>query len=117
VNIPFSIYLGWITVATIANVTVVLSHLHWGGWGVSPEVWTLIMLAAGVILASAMSLTRRDIAYVLVIIWAFVGIATKQSGVAVVATGAWVTTALVALMLAVGLFVNRQGERPHQPAT
>lgn len=47
VNIPFSIYLGWITVATIANITSVLDYLQWNGWGISPEVWTFIMLAAG----------------------------------------------------------------------
>jgi len=35
VHIPFSIYLGWITVATIANVTSVLDYLNWSGWGIS----------------------------------------------------------------------------------
>lgn len=40
---PFSIYLGWITVATIANVTSVLDYLHWSGWGISPEAWTVII--------------------------------------------------------------------------
>lgn len=112
VDIPFSVYLGWITVATIANITAVLSYLQWDGWGLSPEVWMLIMLSAGVCIASAVSLTRGDIAYMLVIIWAFVGIGVKQAGVPVVATGAWVTTALVGLMLIIGAFVLRRGKQP-----
>jgi hypothetical protein len=56
-------------------------------------------------------LTRGDIAYMLVIIWAFVGIAVKHAGVPVVATGAWVTTALVGLMLVVGTIIARRTAR------
>ena len=108
VHVPFSIYLGWITVATIANVTSLLDYLNWSGWGISPEAWTVIMLVAGVAIASAVSLTRGDVAYMLVIVWAFVGIAVKHAGTPVVATAAWVTTALVVLMLAVGLLFRKQ---------
>lgn len=112
VNIPFSVYLGWITVATIANVTSLLDYLNWSGWGISAEAWTVIMLAAGVVIASAVSLTRGDVAYMLVIVWAFAGIAVKHGGTPVVATTAWVTTALTALMLVVGsVFRKRQGAR------
>jgi len=112
VDIPFSIYLGWITVATIANFTSVLNYLQWSGWGISPEVWTLIMLAAGVCIASAVSLTRGDVAYMLVIIWAFAGIAVKQAGVPVIATGAWIATVLVGLMLVFDVFVTRRRLKP-----
>lgn len=108
VDIPFSIYLGWITVATIANATSLLDYLNWSGWGLSPEVWTVIMLIAGVAIASAVSLTRGDVAYMLVIVWAFAGIAVKHAGTPVVATAAWVMTALAALMLVVGLLFKRR---------
>lgn len=112
VHVPFSIYLGWVTVATIANVTSVLDYLNWSGWGISPEVWTVIMLTAGVAIASAVSLTRGDVAYMLVVMWAFSGIAVKHAATLMVATAAWVTTALVALMLVVGMFVKRRREQP-----
>jgi len=115
VDIPFSVYLGWITVATIANITSLLSYLKWQGWGISPEVWTLIMLTAGVFIASAISLTRGDVAYMLVIIWAFVGIAIKHAGVPIVAIGAWVATTLVGLMLIIGVFVLRRDKQPLKP--
>lgn len=108
VHVPFSIYLGWITVATIANVTSLLDYLNWSGWGISPEAWTVIMLVAGVGIASAVSLTRGDVAYMLVIVWAFAGIAVKHAGAPVVATAAWATAALVALMLVAGLLFKKR---------
>ena len=95
-HVPFSIYLGWVTVATIANVTSVLDYANWDGWGISPEAWTVIMLVAGTAIAAAVGFTRRDSAYMLVIVWAFVGIAVKHAGTPVVATAAWVTAAVVA---------------------
>ncbi|MGC8879472.1 MAG: TspO/MBR family protein [Anaerolineae bacterium] len=98
VHLPFSIYLGWVTVASIANTTIVLDYLRWDGWGLSAEWWALGMLLVGVILALGMALTRRDVAYVLVLIWAYVGIAVKQSAIPIVAQGAWVTAGLLALI-------------------
>jgi hypothetical protein len=116
VDVPFSIYLGWITVATIANVTSVLDYLNWGGWGISAEVWAVIMLVAGAGIAWAVSLTRGDLAYMLVIIWAFVGIAVKHADTSVVAIAAWVTTALVVLALVVGAMLHRR-RKQHPLAT
>ncbi len=107
VHVPFSIYLGWITVATIANATSLLDYLRWNGWGISPEAWTVIMLAAVVAIALAMSLTRGDVAYLLVLIWALAGIAVKHVATPVVAVSAWVATGLVALMLVLGAILFR----------
>ena len=111
-HVPFSIYLGWVTVATIANATSLLDYLNWGGWGISPEVWTVIMLVAGTAIAAAVGFTRRDVAYMLVIVWAFVGIAVKHAGTPVVATAAWVTAAVVAAaILAVSALSVRNARR------
>lgn len=103
VDIVFSVYLGWITVATIANVTDALDNLHWSGWGIAPEVWAAIMLAVALLITIAMLVTRRDVAYALVIIWATIGIAVKQSGTALVANSAWVVVAVIVLALAAAL--------------
>jgi len=113
-HIPFSIYLGWTTVATIANVTSLLDYLNWSGWGIRPEIWAVIMLAAGTAIASAVGLTRGDVAYMLVIVWAFVGIAVKHVATPVVATTAWVTAGIVLLMLVVSALLKR---RPGQTLT
>jgi benzodiazapine receptor len=108
VRVPFSIYLGWVTVATVANATSLLDYLQWNGWGVSPEVWAVIMLVVGAAIASAVGLTRGDVAYMLVIVWAFAGIAVKHAATPLVATAAWVTAALVVVMLVVGALRHRR---------
>jgi hypothetical protein len=103
----FSIYLGWITVATIANASDVLYYVRWSGWGLSPEIRFIIdMLAAAI--ASVVSVTRGDLAYMLVIVWAFVGIAVKQAGNPVVGTTTWLRTGVVVVMLLAGSWVNRR---------
>jgi benzodiazapine receptor len=112
VQVPFSIYLGWITVATVANVTSLLDYLNWGGWGISPEVWAVIILVVAGAIAAAVSLTRGDVAYMLVILWAFAGIAVKQADTAVVAVAAWVMTALMGLVLVDGAVLK--GRRSSQ---
>jgi hypothetical protein len=111
VNIPFSIYLGWITVATIANTTQLLYYLDWNGWGISPEIWTVIMLSAGVIISALMSYSRRDIAYSLVLVWAYIGIALKHSDTALVSTSAWVAAGLI-LVILILVFVGNLRNRP-----
>ena len=103
VHVPFSIYLGWITVATIANATSLLDYLRWDGWGISPEAWAVIMLLAATAIASTVSITRGDVAYALVIVWAFVGIAVKHPGTPSVSITAWVMAAVVALTLFIGV--------------
>jgi benzodiazapine receptor len=111
VDLPFSIYLGWITVATIANVTDVLDYVGWGGWGIGPEVWTIVMLLAGLAIAAAVSFTRGDIAYSAVLVWAYIGIAIKQSDTPSVVTGAWIIAALIALIAVIGALVHRRRQR------
>jgi hypothetical protein len=103
VHVPFSIYLGWITVATIANVTSLLDYVGWGGWGISAAAWTMIVLAAASGIALLTALTRRDVAYLLVLVWALAGIAVKHSDVERVATAAWVAAGFAGLLAAVSL--------------
>jgi hypothetical protein len=80
VNLPFSVYFGWITVATVANVTAVLVALDWDGFGLTDELWTFLVLIVVVIITSLVIITRKDLAYSLVIIWATGGIIYKNIG-------------------------------------
>ncbi|MCF6136725.1 TspO/MBR family protein [Pseudalkalibacillus berkeleyi] len=77
-RLPFSIYLGWVSVATIVNTGVVLEHNQWKGWGLSDVSWTLVLLFAGTMLAIVFSWKNDDLAFPLVFIWAYIGIAVKQ---------------------------------------
>jgi hypothetical protein len=113
VHIPFSIYLGWITVATIANATQLLYYLDWNGWGISPEIWTAIMLAAGVVISALMSFTRADVAYSLVLVWAYIGIAVMHGETTLVATSAMIAAGLILVILIVVLVRKYRA----QPAT
>jgi len=106
VHMPFSIYLGWITVATIANITDVLYLSGWDGWGFSGQVWATIMLVAATAIASAVALTRRSLAYTTVIVWAFIGIAVKQADAPLVATTALITAAVVAVVAVAALILS-----------
>jgi len=78
VHIPFSVYLGWITVASIANVAVALTVAGWDGGGVQPVMWAVLVLAVAVLIALIAIVTRKDVAYSLVIVWALAGIISKQ---------------------------------------
>lgn len=103
-RVPFSIYLGWITVATVANITDVLDFIKWNRFGIEPEIWMSIVLLAVLVISALMNFIRRDIAYTLVILWALAGISIKQAGIPAVVIPTWVTFGLVALTLAIALF-------------
>lgn len=77
VHIPFRVYLGWISVATIANATITLDDARWSGFGLSEPTWGVIMIAVAAALGVVMNLLHRDIAYALVIVWALIGIAVR----------------------------------------
>ena len=98
-RVPFSIYLGWITVATVANVTSLLDYLGWGGFGIAPEVWAVIMLGIATVLGVVMMWREGDVAYVLVLVWAFIGISNSQADTALVANAAWLGSALLIIAI------------------
>lgn len=81
VHLPFSIYMGWITVATVANVTALLVYLGWDGSPFSEATWASIMIAIAAVLGMRLVRTRRDFGYGLVILWALYGILTKRNEV------------------------------------
>jgi benzodiazapine receptor len=99
VHVPFSIYLGWITVATIANASQLLYYLKWSGWGINPQLWAVIMILAATLVALLMTVTRRDIAYLLVLVWALAGIGVKHLTAPAVSAAAWIATLLIAAMV------------------
>jgi translocator protein len=79
VRLPFSLYLGWITVATVANAVSLLLNLGWNGFGISGAVWTAILVLIAASFGVAFSLSRRDVGYNMVLLWAFGGIYVAQS--------------------------------------
>lgn len=106
VRLPFSVYLGWITIAAIANVAATLVSIGWDGFGIGPEVWAALMILVALAVAIIVAVTRRDVAYELVIIWALVGIAVNQSSNQVVVFMTSVSIAAVVIVLIAGIFLN-----------
>ncbi len=77
-HLPFSVYLGWITVAPIANVVAFLVSSGWESYGTTAAYWTVLVIAVAVALTLVNLWTRGDVAYSLVIVWALSGIVYKQ---------------------------------------
>lgn len=99
VKLPFSIYLGWISVAMIANASQWLDYKQWGGWGLEPAMWAVIMLGVASLLGVLMAFRENDAAYGLVLIWAFLGIVVSQSGTANVVLAAWIGAGLIGVSI------------------
>ena len=96
VHLPFSVYLGWITVATIANVTAVLVYTFGvPSFGALAEFFTVFVIGVAVAITLAMLVTKKDVGYSLVIIWALLGIYLKQSSLNFVVS----ITAIVAMVI------------------
>jgi hypothetical protein len=80
-TLPIRVYLGWISVATIANATAVLVKAGWNGFGLPPELWTVLVILAGLVVALGFSVVKRQFAAPLVVVWAYLGIVLKRAQV------------------------------------
>jgi translocator protein len=112
VQVPFSTYLGWITVATIANVAIVG---QWAGvptFGIAPELVAAAVLAVGLGIAVTVMLRSADIAYGAVIVWAYAGVVVKEAGVAPVAAVALVSAVAVSVLIAASVARRLPLSRP-----
>lgn len=94
-DLPFAVYLGWISVATIANTAIFLVSQGVDGGGSAPLV-TIVMVAAAALLGLLAAATRRDWGYTLVIAWGLGGIAAARAAEGA-GTGGIVTAALIAV--------------------
>lgn len=103
VKAAFGVYLGWICIATIANVTALLVHYNWNGLGISEETWTIVMIAIGTIIVAA-TLWRLSNPFIgLSVVWAFAGIMIKrQDDYRTIFIAAGIGLSIVAIVLILG---------------
>lgn len=78
VRLPFGVYFGWITVATIANIAVFLVYIDWNKFGISEVFWTILVLLVGTFIGSWRILYDKFIPYGFVLVWAYVAILNKH---------------------------------------
>jgi len=112
VRLPFSIYLGWVSVATIINAAVSLYAAGWEGTPASREAWTAGLLSLGAALGATLGVSRGDPAFPAVIAWAFAGVAARQAGAPLVAPVAWAAAA-AALVTAPMAWLRAYRHRAH----
>ncbi len=74
VRLPFSIYFGWITVATVANIATWLVSIAWDGFRIADATWMIVITLIATTIGIATALRNRDAAYLAVFVWAFFGI-------------------------------------------
>lgn len=96
-HIPFRIYLGWITVATVANATITLYNLGWQGVQIGATNWAAILIVIATLIGLFFALRLRDAAYTLVLVWAFVGIYVEQNDAMIVAYTALIMAGLLGI--------------------
>ena len=106
VHLPFSVYLGWITVATIANVTALLVDSGVPSFTPIAEIWTVLVIIVAVIITYLMLIRRKDIGYSLVVVWASLGIFIKQITLNIT-IGITALIAMLALIIGIVLVIIR----------
>ena len=105
-HLPFSLYTAWITVATMANISVVQNAMGWDNVLTDATTWTLLKLAVVAVIGAIVVLRRNDFIYGLVIAWAAFGIMSKQVDTPVIAGAAMMVSAF-AIMLAAYVAITR----------
>lgn len=102
-RVPTSLYLGWISVATIANITawLVSRGVTQGALGLSAPLWSALLVVVAALIGAVMLLRERDLAFALVLAWAFYGVYAKRPDMTTVVWGVLIGAAvlLVAALL------------------
>lgn len=99
-RLPFSLYTGWITLATIANASVLQTAYGWDAIWLSPEAWTLVKLSVAALIVAAVLRKYRDPVYVMAIAWGGYGIFVKQSATPLVSGAALAVSLVLGFLVA-----------------
>ncbi|HJX69291.1 MAG TPA: hypothetical protein VJ406_03620, partial [Dehalococcoidia bacterium] len=111
VHLPFSVYLGWITIATIANVTALLVS---NGWGLDQQqLWAVAVIIVGIAIALSVLFTRKDIYYCLVVDWALLGILLKRLSATTPAQSVVVITIVGLVLISGGIIAQMIRKRAY----
>lgn len=110
-RVPFGLYFGWVTVATIANICVWLESSNWNGWGISGPVWAQILIAIGLAIGLFVFNRMRIFSYLLVFVWAYAAITVGQQGNGSVSLVATIGAIIAAIVWIISFF-----QRPKSPS-
>ncbi len=102
-HLPFSLYLGWITIATIANATALLVASNWNRFGLSEQFWAATVILVGIAITLSVLATKGDIYFGLVADWAILGILLKRLADPVHAQGVIIVTIVGLVLVTLGI--------------
>ncbi|RIW32261.1 tryptophan-rich sensory protein [Bacillus salacetis] len=103
-QLPFSVYLGWISVATVANISYFLTYLEWGGFGLGEAFWAVFLLVMTFCLAAYFRVKKKDWIYPLIIVWAVIGIGVNNQADHPVLS--WISYAVAVIVLLMVVFIR-----------
>ncbi|MFC1899180.1 hypothetical protein ACFLXP_02500 [Chloroflexota bacterium] len=112
-HLPFSIYLGWITIATIANITALLVYANWNTFGLGEPFWAMAVITVGIAITLSVLSTRKDIFYCLVVDWALLGILLKRLADSTPVQSVIVTTIVGLVIITTGVIIQLVRRKPY----
>jgi hypothetical protein len=118
VHLPFSLYLSWIAVATIANAASLLVYYGWSAFGISDSLWSAIMILIAALVGAAVLWRRANAAYAAVYVWAVLAITLRYANETPITVAAYAGIAIVVAAAIRGWFrsVKEGGNRPMDAA-
>ncbi|MFC1914992.1 hypothetical protein ACFLWK_01935 [Chloroflexota bacterium] len=106
VHLPFSIYLGWITMATIANITALLVYANWNAFGLGEPFWAIVVITVGIGITLSVLFKRKDIFYCLVVDWSLLGILLKRLADSTPVQSVIITTIVGLMIITAGVIIQ-----------
>ncbi|MCQ4087376.1 TspO/MBR family protein [Saccharibacillus sp. JS10] len=106
VKVPFSIYLGWVSVATIVNISALLTKYDFNGFGLGTAFWAIVMIVVASLLAFTIGFRFRDGLYPLVFAWALYAISVEQSDASQVVSTTALVASIVVAVFSVWMFIR-----------
>jgi hypothetical protein len=116
VHLPFSLYLAWIAVATIANAASLLVYYDWSAFGINDSLWSAIMILIAALIGSAVLWKRANIAYAAVYVWAVIAITVRYANDTPinVAANAGIAIVVAAAILGWYRFIKARRNQPQE---
>ncbi|MEN3035486.1 MAG: hypothetical protein ABC537_04195 [Candidatus Methanosuratincola sp.] len=106
-QVPFSLYLGWITVAFVVNIAAALVYLGWDRLGLSEIQWGVVAVGLTTAIALVSVFSKRDVVYLLVILWALLGISIKPGVMPEISNATLIGGVVLVAALASALMYSR----------
>lgn len=108
---PFAVYAGWVTVALIANIAAWLTKIDWNGWGLSDNIWTIIIICVVGLINIGMIMMRNLREYGLVGIWGLIAVSVSNSngdGSTAIVYTCYIVAAVIFIFMCINAMKNRQ---------